>query len=145
MSRDEIFFWRFSKLKQYFMNERRWFSLFLAVFLSRKLKIKFLLASMKLLTDCENPSSNPLRGACSGVPRAACYSKSCSEIRLLSWKFRKPAVNVHWRKSINESKGKPEQKFNAASRTIFRTTVVRSKQKLYINFYLKQGSLKIKK
>ncbi len=38
--------------------------------------------------------------------------------------FLKPAVNVHWRKSTNESKGKPEQKFCAAFRTIFRIRTV---------------------
>jgi hypothetical protein len=28
-------------------------------------------------------------------------------------------MNVHWRKSTNESKGNPEQKFDAAFETIF--------------------------
>ncbi len=69
------------KLKTIVFNECWiwWFFLqFLAVFLSWKSKIKFLLASMKSLTNCENPSSNPRQGACSGFPRAAydyCYVK----------------------------------------------------------------------
>jgi hypothetical protein len=29
-------------------------------------------------------------------------------------------MNVHWKKLTNESKGKPEQKFDAAFGTIFR-------------------------
>jgi hypothetical protein len=28
--------------------------------------------------------------------------------------FRKPGMNVYWRKWTNESQGKPEQKFDAA-------------------------------
>jgi hypothetical protein len=34
---------------------------------------------MKLLTNCENRSSNPLQEACSGFQEAACDSKICSE------------------------------------------------------------------
>jgi hypothetical protein len=45
---------------------------FLAFFLRRKSKIKFLLASLKLLTNSKNPSSNPLQEACSGFLIAAC-------------------------------------------------------------------------
>ncbi len=60
----------------------RWSSQFLAVFLWRKSKMKFLYASMKSLTNCENPSSNLLQRACSGFPEAACDSKNCSESRL---------------------------------------------------------------
>jgi hypothetical protein len=57
-----------------------------------KYKIKFLHASMKSLTNCENPSSNPLqRGGgvvpafrkppvtLKVVPKAACDSENCSE------------------------------------------------------------------
>jgi hypothetical protein len=33
--------------------------------------------------------------------------------------FRKPAMNVHWRKSTKESQGKPKQKIDAPSGTIF--------------------------
>jgi hypothetical protein len=35
-------------------------------------KIKFLLTSLKPLTNCENPSSNSILGACSGIPIAGC-------------------------------------------------------------------------
>jgi hypothetical protein len=44
-------------------------------FLQRKSKMKFLLASMKSLNNCEIPSSNPLQGACSGFLIAACALK----------------------------------------------------------------------
>jgi hypothetical protein len=54
---------------------------FLAAFLRRQLKIMFLLATVKSHTDSKNPSSNPLQGACSGFPIAACDSKSLSESR----------------------------------------------------------------
>jgi hypothetical protein len=71
------------------------------VFLLRKSKINVLLAFMKSLANCENPSSNRLQGACSGfliaacgsqtvvVPKAACDHNNC---------FKKPAMNVRWRK-----------------------------------------------
>jgi hypothetical protein len=42
-----------------------------------KFKIKFLLASLKSLTNSENPSINPLQEACSGFQVTACDSKSC--------------------------------------------------------------------
>jgi hypothetical protein len=78
-------------------------------FLWRKSKVKFLLASMKSLTNCDIPSSNPLQRYCSGFLIAACVPKGCSVNCLWSWKLlRKPAMNVHWKKSTNESKGKPE-------------------------------------
>ncbi len=96
------------------------FTIFGCLFM-KKSKIKFLYASMKSLTICEKPSSNPFHWACSSFLGATCDSKSCSESRLWFWKlFRKPAINVHWRKSTNESKEKPGQKFNAAYGTIFR-------------------------
>jgi hypothetical protein len=44
-----------------------------------KKKIKFWLASMKMLTNCENPSSNPL--ACCGIEEAAWDSVNCSVSR----------------------------------------------------------------
>jgi hypothetical protein len=56
-----------------------------------KIVIKFLLASLKSLTNSKNPSSYPLQEACSGawqpvtlktVPNAAFNSENCSESRL---------------------------------------------------------------
>jgi hypothetical protein len=46
-------------------------------------------------------------------------------------------MNVHWRKSTYESEGKPEQKFDALFRTIYRISKCfqRSKQKLYTGIY----------
>ncbi len=72
VSRDEYFFKVFYKSKQYFLNERLWFSQFQVNFLWRKSKLKFLLVSMKSLTNCEIHSSNPLQRACSGFLIAAC-------------------------------------------------------------------------
>ncbi len=61
VSRDVFFFEGPNNQQQYCLNERWWFSQFLAVVLWRKSKIKFLYASMRSLTiNCENPSSNPL-------------------------------------------------------------------------------------
>ncbi len=53
----------------------------LTVFLLRKYLIKFMLASIKSLTNCESPSSNPLQRARSGIPIAACDPENCSESR----------------------------------------------------------------
>jgi hypothetical protein len=52
-------------------------------------------------------------------------------------------MNVHWKKSTNERKGKPEQKFDAAFGTNFRISkcLQRSKQKLQFNFSLELGKL----
>jgi hypothetical protein len=108
--------------------------------------MKFLLASMKSLTNCEVLSSNPLQRACSGFLIAACAFKSCSETRLwflkLVWK---PAMNVHQKKVTNENKGKPEQKFDAAFGTTvgFNKCFQRRKQKLHIDFSLELSRLKI--
>jgi hypothetical protein len=70
------------------MHGRIWFSTFLAVFLWRKSKIKFLLASMKSLTNSENSSRTPLQRVWSGfpqppmsvnvVPKTACDSNKYS-------------------------------------------------------------------
>jgi hypothetical protein len=53
-------------------------------------------------------------------------------------------MNVHMNKSTNESKGKPEQKFDAAFETIFRISkfLQRSKQKFNIDFSLKPSRIK---
>ncbi len=73
-----------------FLNERLWFSQYSVVSLWRKSKMKFLLASMKWLTNC-----NPLQRACSAFLIAACAFKS-PETSLWFWKwFRMPAINVH--------------------------------------------------
>ncbi len=69
-------------------------------------------------------SSNPLRRAYSGFMIAACASESCSVTSLLSWKLcQKPAMNVHRKKLTNESKGKPEHKFDVAFGPIFRISI----------------------
>jgi hypothetical protein len=54
---------------------------FLAALLWRKEKMKFWLASMKTLTNCKNPSSNPLQTACCGIDEPAYDSVSCSVSR----------------------------------------------------------------
>ncbi len=105
---------------------------------------KFLLASTKSLTNCENPSSNnPLQKACSGFPIAACDSKSCSVSRLWSWKlFRKPAMNECWRKLTNEREGK--QNSDAAVGTVFRINKCFQKIKQILCIYF-SGTRKAKK
>jgi hypothetical protein len=75
VSQDEYLFRMSKKTKPYFLNEYWWFSQFLAVFLRRKSNIKFLLASMKSLTNPDKNSNNPLRGACSCFQIGACDSK----------------------------------------------------------------------
>ncbi len=87
-----ICFWRSYNSKQYLLNERLWFSQLSVVFCEGNPKMKFLLASMKSLTNCEIPSSNPLQRACSGfliaacvfkvVPKPACDYENCSISRL---------------------------------------------------------------
>jgi hypothetical protein len=54
-------------------------------------------------------------------------------------------MNVKGKKSTNESKGKPEQKFDAAFGTISRMSkfIQRSKQKLHIKFSLALEKLEI--
>jgi len=42
-----------------------------------KIKDKVWLASMKTLSNCENPFSNPLQIACCGIQEATCDSVNC--------------------------------------------------------------------
>jgi hypothetical protein len=48
----------------------------------QKLKIKLLIASMKLLANFENPPSHPLQDTCCGSQVAACVSEICLESQL---------------------------------------------------------------
>ncbi len=79
-----------------------------------KMKIKFLLGSMKSLSNSKNPSINTLQKACfcfqvaacvtlEGVPKAVCDSKNCSN----SW-----LRHVPLRKLNNDSERKQEQKLS---------------------------------
>jgi hypothetical protein len=58
-----------------------------------------------------------------------------------------PKAGYHCKKSTNESKGKPEQKFDSAYGTIFRISKCfqRRNEKLHINFSLELGRLKLLK
>ncbi len=86
--------------------------------------------------NCENPSSNLLQGPGSGFPEAACASKVVSKAVLWFWQFfKKPAMNVHWRNSTNESEGKPEQNFDAAYGTIFRVVFSRKQAEILHLFF----------
>jgi len=49
--------------------------------IGEKIKDTVWLASMKTLTYCENPSSNPLQIACCGIQEAACDPVNCSVSR----------------------------------------------------------------
>ncbi len=128
------FFMVLDQITTFCMSTNWRFSQFLVFFLWRKFKIKFLLASMKSLTSFDNPSSNPLQETCSVFQVAACDSKSCSESRL----FRKLSITcaIGWKKSTNDSEGKPEEKFWCGFGTIFRISKCfdRSKQKLFSIF-----------
>ncbi len=76
----------------------------------------FLFAFMKLLTTVI-VKVLPVALFRDLVPAfAACDSKSCSESRLWCWNFfLHYAMNVHLIKLTNDSKGMPEQKFDALS------------------------------
>jgi hypothetical protein len=56
-------------------------------------------------------------------------------------------MNVHWKKLTNESKEKPEHKFDAAFGTVFGVSkcLQRSKQKLCFNFSLELGQAGLQK
>ncbi len=91
-------------------------------------------ASIKSVSICENPSSNPLQEAFSGFPIAACNYKSCSISHLWS---RKPAMNLHWRKITNEREGKQELQFEMAFRTVFKISILKeASRKYYFDFSL---------
>jgi hypothetical protein len=53
----------------------------LFVFIAKKSKCQFLLASLKIL-DFLNPSSSHLQRACCGIRKPACYCETCSGTRL---------------------------------------------------------------
>jgi hypothetical protein len=54
-------------------------------------------------------------------------------------------MNVHWKKSINKSEGKPEQKFDVAFETIFRISECMFSKKhaktAYIFFFYRQAKI----
>ncbi len=81
MSQDEYFFYFLKVLKF------KWVLLVFTIFgcFWRTSKIKFLLISLKSLTNCENPSCNPLHEAFYSFLIAACESKSCSKSRVTPW------------------------------------------------------------
>ncbi len=101
-------------------------NLWLSFFLTSK--IKFLLASMKPLTNCKS-YRNPLQKVCFGFSIAVCDSKSCSKSRRRSCKLLRSRPWMHRRKSTYESKGKLEQKFEAAFGIIFRTVTEQEKSR----------------
>ncbi len=114
----------------------------------KKFQNKFLYVSVKSLTNSENASSNPLQGACSAFPEAACEAKSCSESRLWFWKlFRKPAMTVRTGE-IQPQTVKESRKRNFI-RLIHGTTFWiskcfrRNKQKLIIYIFVWRDRLKV--
>jgi hypothetical protein len=101
--------------------------MFYIVFCEGNFKMKFLVASVK------SPSVKFLpitifRGACADFLIAAWSQPVCDPEKL----FRKPAKKVHKNKSTNESRGKPEQKFDEAFGTTFRMS------KCYSQVFLKK-------
>jgi hypothetical protein len=106
--------------------------------------MKFLIACMKSLTNCEIPSSNPLQIACSGfliaacafkvVPKPACDSENCSESRL--GMYTRKNLPIRAKQSLNRNLMRiSDQLLEWVS--VFE----RSKQKL--DFSLKLSRLKI--
>ncbi len=61
------------------------FKIFFAALLWRNQKIKFWHAYMKTLSNCENPSSNPLQTACCGIQEPTYDSVNCSVSRRGFW------------------------------------------------------------
>ncbi len=123
-------------MKSVFLFEVWCFSkYFFAVFLWKQLKIKFLLASVKLFTNCENSSIYSLQKASSGFQVAAYDFKSCSKSRLGYW-----PMTAKDSRNINS---------DAAFAANFRISkcIQRNKQKLFYIYYfsLWQRSLKITK
>jgi hypothetical protein len=97
--------------------------------------MKFQLASLKSLTNCENPLINPHQRACSSFPIAACDSKSClkavCDLRIVS-----KADHECTLEATNESEGKLEQIFDEA----FRTSVFKEETRNFIyNFILNKA------
>jgi hypothetical protein len=59
--------------------------------------------------------------------------------------FRKPTVNILWRKSTNESKRKKEHKFDVAFEQFLElVSVFKESSRNFYLFCLEQGTLKIK-
>ncbi len=77
MSRDEYFLEGPTNQNSNFIRADGFHNFWLSF--CKGIQFKVLLASMKPPTKCENTSSNPLQGACSDFPIAACECKSCSK------------------------------------------------------------------
>ncbi len=97
--------------------------------------MKFHIASVKSLTNCENPFINPHQGACFGFPIAACDSKSClkavCDLRIVSKTDHECILEA-----TNESEGKLEQIFDEA----FKTSVFKEETRNFIfNFLLNKA------
>jgi hypothetical protein len=94
------------------------------VFLRRKSKIKFLIASMTSLTNCEI-SSNPIQEARSSSPIATCnHKKLFRKSPVILTIVPKAGHECFLEQFTKERERKPEQKFDAAVGTIFRLVSV---------------------
>ncbi len=95
------------KSKHYFLNGRLWFSQFFFfsnLFVNKILK-NFSASYMKLLSSCENLSSNPLQMLCSGDFD---HENAFRKYRIIPGKL--PLGNGHWRRIDQWKRGKPVQK-----------------------------------
>ncbi len=118
----------------------------------RKFKIKFLLTSLKSLTNSENPSSNPLQETCSGFQVVACYAKCCSESRLLLKKFPKAGYDLYSNRTLHGenysmiAKESRNRNSDAAFGTVFRirNCFQRSKERLKNIFLFHRAAWKYK-
>jgi hypothetical protein len=79
--------------------------------------VKFILASMKSLTNCVIPTSESLFRLSDS---RLCLYKLFRNPPVIQEIFPKAGYECTLEKSTNKSKGKQEQKFNAANGTIFR-------------------------
>jgi hypothetical protein len=123
VSRDEYFFQYPKNQNRAFLNESWWFSQFLAAFLWRTSKTKFLLAF--ILTYCENPSSNLLQMLWSGdfdhQTHAVIKYSTASRLGHVQLRgfFLHPMRGGHWRKSTNDRGMPVRRNYEAAFGTIF--------------------------
>jgi hypothetical protein len=148
VSPDELYCLRSLKSKNYFLMTANGFPNYRLLFLWITSKIKILLASMKSFTNCENPSSKPLRGACSSFPLTACDFKSYSKRRMCFRKLsRNLAMNLQYTREINQwERRKADTEIWCGFRNILKISncVQRSKQKLCVYFLLNKAGKNVK-
>jgi hypothetical protein len=90
----EIYFGNFLKV----LEIKKLLTIFGCLFV-KIFQMKFLLASLKLLTNCENPSRNRIQEVCSSFPLAICHCKSCKaacDLEFVPKAGYECTYTVHW-------------------------------------------------